>query len=278
MLLFFSCQNHPTHIYPDGGYSYPSSITTDDTNFYFVPLRNRFTREDSLFYSNQYRLYKKFDEPNLSLHAEDSDIFRFVISGTFDEPVIIKLEGHQMVVKTTTSHGFSFDDKRLTELEALHYRILQRRYPIGEKEYNPWVKHYLDSMVAVYPQLLDVKYYDYLIKKGTVTADSPFVYTENRITLDPNQYDSFIHLLDTSGYWELPYWVECKEPPMDGWGFDMEANTKQKYNFVATSLCGINDESTKFKKACMLLIEYAGLSKRFKLLPPDSIISVDVLK
>jgi hypothetical protein len=85
-------------------------------------------------------------------------------------------------------------------------------------------------------------------------------------------------MLDTSGYWKLPYWVECKEPPMDAGGVELEANTKEKYNFVATSVCGINDESTKFKKACMLLIKYAGLSKKFNLLPSDSVISVDVLK
>src|SRR5450432_482362 len=268
MLSFFSCKNHPTHSYPDGGYSYSSLIAAEDSDFYFVPLRNKFTRKDSLFYSYQYQLYKYFDEPNLSLHPEDSDVFRFVIGGPFDEPIIIKLVGHEMVVKTMTSLNsmISFSDGKLTDLEALHYHILERRYPIGEKAYKPWVKHYLDSMVAIYPRLMDVKYYDYLIKKRIVPADSPFVYATKKITLDPLQYDSFIHLLDTSGYWKLPYWVECKEPPMDGWGFDLEANTQEKYNFVATSLCGKNDESTKFKKACMLLIEYAGLSKKFNLL------------
>jgi hypothetical protein len=280
LMLFFSCKNNIGRIYPDGGYNYPTLIMAQDSDFYFVPLRNKFSRTDSLFYSYQYQLYKYFDEPNLSLRAEDSDIYRFVISGPFDEPIIIKLEGHEMMVKMVTSHNsmISFSDEKLTELEALHYHILERRFPIGEKAYKPWVKHYLDSMVAVYPQLLDVKYYDYLIKKRVVPADSPFVYATKKIILEPQHYDSFIHMLDTSGYWKLPYWVDCKEPPTDGWGFDLEANTKEKYNFVSTSLCSISDESTKFKRACMLLIQYANLSGKFNLLPSDSIISVNVLK
>ena len=276
LLLFLSCKNNTRGRCPDGGYNYPVSVTASDSDFYFVPLRNVFTRKDSLNYSYQYHLYKYFDEPNLSLHAEDSDVFRFVISGPFNDPVIIKLVGHEMLVKTVTSHNsmITGSDEKLTELEKLHYHTLERRYPIGEKEVKPWVKHYLDSLVALYPRLLDVNYYDYLIKKRIVPADSAFVYATRRKTLDHQQYDAFINLLDTSGYWKLPYWIDCKDPPFDGWGFDLEANTGEKYNFVATSSCEAADESLKFRKACMLLIGYAGLSKKFDLLPSDSTISV----
>ena len=279
-LLFHSCKNNLRRKYPDGGYSYLVSVTAGDSDFYFVPLKNVFTRKDSLNYSYQHYLYKYFDEPNLSLHPEDSDVFRFVISGPFDDPVMIKLVGHEMVFKTVTSHNSMIGgtDDKLTELEKLHYQILEKRYPIGEKAYKPMVKHYLDSLVALYPRLLDVNYYDYLIKKRIVPADSAFVYTTSRITLDNQKYDAFINLLDTSGYWKLPYWIECKDPPADGWGFDLEANTREKWNFVATSSCEISDESLKFRKACTLLIEYAGLSKKFSLLPLDSTISVHVLK
>jgi hypothetical protein len=45
MALTFASCGARTH-YPAGGYPYPEHFTEKDTNFYFYPVRDKFSRQD----------------------------------------------------------------------------------------------------------------------------------------------------------------------------------------------------------------------------------------
>src|SRR5689334_3824860 len=51
--------------YPEGGYDYPKKV--EDSNYYYYPFQNVFSRRDSFWNGLMYVSYKAFDEPNLSL-------------------------------------------------------------------------------------------------------------------------------------------------------------------------------------------------------------------
>ena len=271
VICTITCKSPTVGKFPDGGYSYPSFISESDSTFYFVPLKNKLNKRDSILYAYAYLLYQGFNEPNLSLRYAGHDIIRLTYMEAFKNPLIIKLTEKELIVKTVKAgRVFPVDDEtddRLTKLEKSHYHILERDYPIGEKQNTPPIKHYLDSMINIYPQLQDPSYYLYLIKKRVVPSDPPVVYITKTKTLSQEQYETFIDLLNKSGYWNLPYFVECSEPPNDGYGFTLEVNTKEKYNVVSTGVCDVINKSKGLKKAAQKLIEYAGLESRINLAP-----------
>ena len=61
----------------------------------------------------------------------------------------------------------------------------------------------------------------------------------------------------------MPFKVECKDPPWDGYGFYLEANTKKKYKIVSTTGCP--GDTTKFTKACQKMVELAKIDKEINL-------------
>ena len=113
--------------------------------------------------------------------------------------------------------------------------------------------------------LVNSNYYKQLIEKVIVKSKTPFVYSTASIVLTGKQYDQFMNLLNNSGYWNLPYSIKCDDPPMDGVGFILEANTKDRYNIVGASSCGDSNSSTKLKIACQRLIDYS----KFGIQNPD---------
>jgi hypothetical protein len=266
-VFLIGCNSNKSENFPQGGYNYSESISKNDSTFYFIPLKIKLSRRDSILYANGFRLYQAFDEPNLSIRYLYSDIFRLVYSPGLYNPFIIKLTGNIMtikIVKQDSSIPIANEDK-LTKIEKLHFHILERRYPIGDKKYKPFVNIYLDSMVKEYPELLKPSYYQYLTNKMfTPVLHSDIFITTTKI-LTKGQYDLFINLLNNSGYWNMPYWVDCSEYASDGWGFTLEANTKEKYNCVSAGYCGQDDKSFKLKKACQKLIEYAGFADKIQM-------------
>jgi len=271
LICTITCKSPAVSRFPNGGYGYPSSISKADSTFYFVPLKNKLSKRDSILYAYAYLLYQGFDEPNLSLRYAGQDIIRLAYMGAFENSLIIKLTGNELIIKTVKA-GRVFpvndeSDDRLTKLEKRHYYILRRDYPTGETQNTPRIQHYLDSMINIYPQLLDPAYYLYLIKKRIVPSDPPVVYITKTKTLSQEQYETFIDLLNKSGYWSLPYFVECSEPPNDGYGFTLEVNTKEKYNAVSTGVCEVINKSIGLKKAAQKLVAYAGLESKINLTP-----------
>ncbi len=98
-LLFTACQPQPGIQYPPGGYDYPVAVSGRDTNFYFYPIRNKFSRRDSFYTSLEYIIHKAFDEPNLSLRPMPVETFRLYYSTAFRYCVFITLTKNWLTVK-----------------------------------------------------------------------------------------------------------------------------------------------------------------------------------
>jgi hypothetical protein len=75
ILLLTACSDSIK--YPDGGYDYPKHVADKDTNFYYYPVRDVMSKTDSLSLTVTYLFYKQYDEPNLSLHPMQHDVFNF---------------------------------------------------------------------------------------------------------------------------------------------------------------------------------------------------------
>lgn len=268
VLFFTTCQPQPGTQYPPGGYEYPATVSGRDTNFYFYPIRDKFSRKDSFNASLEYIFYHMFDEPNLSLKPMPEETFRLYYSNAFHYCIFITLTKNQVTVKKgyPGSEETPYDSlvARLPPIEALHLKILERRYPLDAFTGQPAIKRYLDSMTHLYPELLDVRYYYKLTEKVIAPKDTSFHYEINRVPITGQQYDSIAQAINRSGYWSMPYSInKCKGAVMDGDAFRLEANTKNKYNMTLVSGCP--GDTSAFTKACQEIIKLAKLDKEIKL-------------
>lgn len=251
--------------YPSGGYDYPTSVTDRDTSFYGYPLRDKFSRRDSFRQSYVYLLFQSFDEPNLSLKPMPEDIFRFSYGTAFGNNTIITVTKDWLIVKRGDPDIYAEYDSTLAHWpadEAEHFRLLQRRYPLDEAGNKPW-KRKLDSMVRLYPQLLDVKYYYALAERVIVKKNVPFTYDLRKVKITARQFRSIVDAINRSGYWSMPHLVDCDAAVADGYGWTLEANTKRKYNWVSASGCP--NDSSAFTNACQQIVKLAGLGKEIDL-------------
>jgi hypothetical protein len=259
--------------YPPGGYNYPDFVSKSDSDNYFLPIKNIVPRKDSLLYIQTHYLYQSFDEPNLSIKPIGADRFRLFYGGGLNWPVVITLTPDEIVVKTCKS-GSPYppeDLGQLTELERFHYRILEYRYPIDESLRRTVFKKNLDSLINLYPQLRSPAYYSYLLNKAIARKNWHFVYAENRISISLRQFKYLVNLIDSAGYWTLPYSIGCSEVANDAGGFTLEANTATKYNVVTRVECA--DSAMKFAMACQELVNYAHMGNKVYLSygMPDSV-------
>ena len=260
--MFFSCQTQ--NKYPEGGFDYPKNVSNNDTNFYYYPLKNIEPKRDAFQDTYTYLFYQTFDEPNLSIKPQQKEVFRLTYGGALGESVIITFTEDGIIVKKGSPRNiYSEDTSQLTGIEKFHLNILNRRFPIDTSGKNPFVKHYLDSLTKLYPQLLQPTYYHKLYDKTIVRNGEKFTYPVTKISLTKQQYDSLIQQINSSGFWAMPYRIECRDPAMDGYSFTLEANTKEKYKIVTVGGC--SDDTTKFTKACQKLIDLAKMDKEIQL-------------
>lgn len=267
MALTFAACGARTH-YPAGGYPYPEHFTDKDTNFYFYPVRDKFSRQDSFRDATAYMSYRDLCEPNLSLKPMPNDIFRLSYQAALrDGPIIIILTRDSIVVK----HGHHTeeweslpDTSRLDPLDRQLVRILDDNYPLDDKQRrrSVWRQHYLDSMGHLHPQLYDPAYYRSLIDKEYPHSNLLFSYQRRSEKITSKDFDHLVQVINASGYWNLPIQIPCKSPPFDGWGYTLEANTAKQYNMVSSGSC---DVTGPFDRACQELINYAGLGKEIHL-------------
>jgi hypothetical protein len=163
-LLFISCQTQSK--YPEGGFDYPSVVSVSDTNFYYYPLKNIESKRDAFQDAYAYLFYQPFDEPNLSIKPLAKETFRLTYSRALGNSVIIVLTEDQIIVKKGSPSNIYYEDtSHLTNIENFHLTLLKRRYPIDTIGKPPFAKHYLDSLIKLYPQLLDPAYYHKLYDK-----------------------------------------------------------------------------------------------------------------
>ncbi len=271
-ILFATCKTGIK--YPDGGFDYPQNIADKDTSFYFYQLKNIESPKDAFQDTYAYLFFQPFDEPNLSIKPQAKETFRLTYSTAFGESIIIIVKEDSIIVKKGSPVDlYDNDTSRLSEIEKFHLRLLRQRFPIDTTGKRMHVNHYLDSVTKLYPQLLDPAYYHKLYEKTIVRNANKFTYPVARLSLAKQKYDSLIQQIYSSGFWSLPYKIECKDPPFDEDGFTLEANTKKKYKIV--SVGGCPGDTTKFTKACQKIVDLAKLNKEISLVWEGKTITVD---
>lgn len=252
--------------FPEGGYDYPLNV--QDTNFFFYPLRDTFSKRDSFLFAYYGKLeMNAFQEPNLSLRPASSPVFRLDYSAgalSSVKPIMILLRENEIIVKEGIS-GFiepEYNTLRLTEKEKFHFELLEWNYPLNDSKYKSHRKKYFDSLIAESPELIDPRYY-MLLKNKSAVPKEPFKFKTSKISLSPDDYEYLVKLLNSSGFWEMNYDVKCRNMPADGGGFVLEANTPRKYNLVRATDCP--GDTSSFRKACQEIVKYAKMQNKIQL-------------
>ena len=259
--LIFLCSCKESIEYPEGGYDYPKNITDEDTNFYAYPIKSLLKKGESFGHSYDYLIYRPFSEPNLSLKYLGTDIFRLTYGTTFGQMVIVVLKDGAITIKEGyPGMLYGHDTLRLTQTENHLFRILRRYYPIDTAGKGPRQKRYLDSMIKLFPQLLDSAFYHMLFEKEFFRTDEKFVYKEDKINTPKKQYDSIINEINLSGFWKFPCQIDCNTDNADGTGFTLEANTKNKFQIVSVSSC--TKEQRKLNEICYKILEFSKTNKK----------------
>ena len=163
--------------YPKGGFSYPTHVADEDTNFYYYQLKNIESPKKAFYDSYEYLFFKPFDEPNLSIRPQATETLRLTCGSALGEDVIITVTPHLITIKKGKPAILYEDDTtRLTTLEKFHLRLLKNRFPIDTAGENPFVKHYLDSLTKAYSELLDPAYYHKLHDKISIRISDKYKY------------------------------------------------------------------------------------------------------
>jgi hypothetical protein len=254
--------------YPEGGYDYVKEYKPEDTGFYFLPVRDSFSIQDSFDMAwNSENIYSKLDEPNLSLKYSGHDVFRLIWSAPIGGFYLITLREHQITIKEMV--GFDepisnfancYDTSKLNEVEKFHLRVLENNFPLQELKLSGWRKSYLDSLLKLYPQLLSSKYYYHLSKKIYCNQLKP-KFSINTISITREQYHRTVDAINESGYWKLPVLIDGEIMCTDAGSYSLEASTTRKYNYVSSMEC-LEKSNLAFDKACQELVKLAKLEDK----------------
>ena len=248
-IFFTSCSRELK--FPQGGYDYPA--------FRYKNIKNSF---NSLYYFHCWSV--AYNEPELNIKPLKQNTFRLTYETAFGKAAIFIITQNEIVVKQPIQ-GSPYPDRdmeKLNQIERLHYRILQHNFPIQEMDSAK--KGNLDSFTKVYPQLLTPAYYKYLLDKSAKYDSIPFKYSTKRIKIPFSTYEDIVTQINASGYWNLPFHIECEDDYLDGFGFILEANTSRKYNVVSLANCP--EKSLKFSQACQSIVDAANLEKEITII------------
>lgn len=254
--------------FPPGGYAYPTSLNNKDTGFYLYPLRSLLSRRDSFRHSFDSLIFSFYGEPNLSLRPFPFTIFRLYFTAYKNRNLVITLTPAELTIKRLDEeHGTHIIDKSgLDSLERWQMRFMTRWFGTDYKAdtglYAIRMQYYLDSIRKADPRLDDASYYWHLYRKAIKDdiGTSPLSTVKRPVT--SADYEAFVSLLNASGYWQMPYKRECNVEIADGPPyFQLEANTREKYNFVAGSVCP--NDTIDFYKACQQLVRLAGVDSEY---------------
>jgi hypothetical protein len=269
-----NCNSHDDIKYPLGGYNFSKNNKAG----YFPPT-GKISKRDSfdVAHEDPY-FFNLFDEKNLSVEPSPIPIFRLAYKDRFDTYIITLSEGAVLIKTGKGRYWPERDFSKLTKQEHEHYRILKMDYPIDEPKSQEFPeplpppdqveqmirwKKTIDSIKKNTPLLLKTEYYDYLVKKITVSLKDSFTYSITKIKITKEQFTQFISILNQSTYWTMPYYSNCCID-MDGYRYSLEANTGKKYNYVGfTGPC--YSDTTQFHKACQELIILAKLDNKVRL-------------
>lgn len=268
-LFIISCHDYPK--YPNGGYDYPKDFPASDTNLYYQQLQGLIPEREAFYDTYAYLFYSAFNEPNLSIRPQRKETFRLTFRTAFFDDVIITFNEDSLTVKKRINgkSRYKSDSSTLTAIEKVHLEILDRWYPIDTLTYKPYLKRYFDSLVKLYPQLPDPAYYHKLADKTIAYSDEKWSFEKIQYPLTKELYRSLVEGVNTSGFWSLPYKIDCGKTLADGAEFTLEANTKKKYKVVRVISCP--GDTSNFHKACQKIVEAAKLDKEIELIWWDKI-------
>ena len=271
-VFLFACQSDNQLQFPEGGYPYREKTTSSDSSFYFVPIKDAISTRDSFyaaFYG--YHFHQSFDEPNLSLQPPDKPIFRFTYENSYvGYGAVLTMTEKEIILKEVKT-GYPIplrNQEMLNETEQNHYWFLWEHFPIPEyRQQNikqkPWRVHYVDSITATSPKLLNPAYFLQLWDKTIDYGDEPFTYKQWQVPLTAKKFRHFVDIINNSGYWKMhPVTNNCPGEFTHPDGFSLEAIVPSKYHIVNYTQC--YNDTTRFAKACDELIKYAKLDESMK--------------
>lgn len=264
--IFFACKSDDelNIVYPEGGYPYLKNVADDDTNFYFLPTRHLFSRSDSFLVLNEKYCFDAFDEPNLSFTPPNEDVFRFSYGCSFcGKFAFVTLTRTKIILKKNTS-GVPYPNDSIDLLSAHEkqdYRLMDLYFKYNILKTNPdsWTSRNLDSMLKANPRLTDPQYFWSLKKKISIPFHQPFSYKSIVTEISNEKFKYFVGLINNSEFWQRPRDKSiCKNIPMDGDGFSLEAATKKKYYYLVSDYCLDNEGKSNFKKVSEEILKFIG--------------------
>ncbi len=255
--------------YPPGGYKYPISVTKEDSGFYFLPMKNVFSKRDSLVASYYDSIFFTFyNEPNISIAPLKKSVFRLSYYGgtpSHYKPILITLKEDSIIIKEGIS-GFyypEFDTNRLSIKEREDFGFLENWYPLDDPKYDKARREYFLSFIHKRPELSSPHYYKRLWQKATFFSEK-IVYNTRYKKISVKTYIKLVTALNSSVFWSCPIDCSCNESVMGGSeGFTLEANTPDKYHMVSGSSCFGGPGS--LVDACQKLVAEAGLENKIEL-------------
>jgi len=210
-----------------------------------------------------YHYFKSFDEPNLSLApAKNGTTIRLSMDSWGDTPFVLNMTCNEITIKIGDSGSvYPVEDvSKLTKLEQLHYNVLRYRFPIDTGKVSGRTRHYLDSLLKLYPELLSPVYYRSLLDKCLNYDSLPFKYSTFRVNISNKKFNYFLDKLNSSGFWNLPRQMSLEPSPADGGGYLLEVNTSAKYKMIVSTNCPSISES--LTKVCQEIIDFAKPENR----------------
>lgn len=217
--------------------------------------------------------FNLYNAPNISLYPSSFQVFRLSFQGRTNS-FIITLKQDEIIIKSSRDYFWpEVDIDKLAQIERKHFRMLHYRFPLDEVKPNDTIpppppppdlideyaqrKKSYDSTVANTPQLLDPKYYNYLLKKAAVLRKEKFNVTTKRVKISKEDFTRVVNSINASGYWQMSYPAEyCGA--MDANTFTLEVNNGKKYNAVSTEQCF--NENAKYSRACNELMKIAKVN------------------
>lgn len=263
LIVGSGCETPVAH--PAGGFPYPQHISSKDSLFFYLPIKDVVSKKISFGCYYMHNFYRRFNEPNISLSPLPDETIRLTYITAFGGAAIISLNRKTITVKEGSLDSLSYSDKSLlTDLEKTHLYLLNRFYPFDTTSIPAKYKGYIDSMIKAYPPLLDEDYYHKIYEKEIVRTNKKMSYTSVNYQLSGIHFNRIFKEIDAAGFWTMNNYSECNRAIADGFTFILEANTDKRYQCVSVQSCPNNKSG--FVVACQNIIKLARLDKKIDLI------------
>jgi len=253
VLLFFSCKESSI---------YRSNVSVNkvlaDTNTYIRTTKDSISSIDSFQIAFYWRLLiGAFDEEDFGVKQPTEDIIRFTFFEDYN-PVLVSFKKGSITVKESIGGyaNLATDTSKLSDIEKLHYQVIFTR--LIYRDPHRKLRRFDDSLVRVYPKLLDPSYYKYLELKAATRDRIGLTYEKRTVDVPEGAFQKVMNAIAQSGFWQLPYNVKCQNIPTDVSSYTIEVNQAGRYKMNSVLSCP--NDSTKLNIACQEIVKLAGLA------------------